>query len=1101
MKRVYLFLNILIAVIIFSTTEKTLSQNSYKRVFTVQDGLAQSQVFSLCQDKKGNIWVGTVGGGISIYNGVGFKNISKDEGLAGNTVYSIIQDKAGNIWAGTDKGLSKISGKIITNYSTKEGLPDNTVWKVFEDHTGTIWIGTSKGLASFNKNKITAFNLSKEISQSIIYSLFEDIHFNLWVGTKESGVYKIIGNKTINYSKNNGLSDNTIWTINQDAQNNVVLGTNYGINLILKDTILITRPSDSFTGSVINKEKNILFCTYKGWALKYLNNNNNKLTYSQIFNLSYGFPIRAIIEDFENNIWAGTENGLVLIPPTPFRNWNSSIGLQNNNVFSIFKGYQKEELWIGCFGRGVSNYSKTEITGKFNYFITFRDDITLKDPKILKKRTKQQILKVVKKGLIGSKVLSIIKDNKNRTWFGTWNGISIFNLADSSFIHITNDTADKKFIGVTINNKLTNKSFNCLTMDNTGKIWGGTMAGIVVFSDTTIIENNAELNKLNKISVYNIFQDKNNSYWISTQEGLFVYNGITLRHFTEKDNFIISQISSVTQDYKNTYWISSKEGIYNYNGKVFVKIDKQKGLISNNVYLLIIDKTGDYLFIGTNQGLDRLNLKTYHSTHKIEIKHYGKLEGFMGLECNRNACYLDSLGRIWFGTVDGITMYDAEKDVTNTIKPATYITSILYNFKDFDWTSYCTGFDSLTGLPVNLELPYNMNNLRFIFSANSLTSPEKVKYQFMMEGIDNNWSPPMSKNDADFPTLPPGKYTFKVKACNNDGIWNEIPTTFSFVIKPPFYLTWWFITIVIIIGIVLIFAFIKYREAALRRDKLRLEKTVKERTSEVVHQKEIVEQKNKDITDSINYAKNIQEALLPTKAEIGKHFPESFILYKPRDIVSGDFYWISHRGNRTYYAIADCTGHGVPGAFMSMLGIAFLDEVIGMNPSISSNELLNQLRENVILSLRQTGQEGQSKDGMDITLIIADWDKKELEYSGANNPLYLVRNSYLTEYKADKMPIGVHIKKDPFSIHHIPFSLGDSIYLFSDGYADQFGGPSGKKFKYKSLKELLVKISNQPMAEQGIILNQSIEEWKGNMPQLDDIIISGIHFGQITLNL
>jgi serine phosphatase RsbU (regulator of sigma subunit) len=438
----------------------------------------------------------------------------------------------------------------------------------------------------------------------------------------------------------------------------------------------------------------------------------------------------------------------------------------------------------------------------------------------------------------------------------------------------------------------------------------------------------------------------------------------------------------------------------------------------------------------------------------------------------------------------------------NTRKPDTYITRILNNFQEnFEWGKYCNGFDKETGLPINLILPYDKNHITFHFVANSLSAPEKVLYKYMMEGIDTSWTPPMAINEAIFATLPPGKFTFKVKACNNDGIWNEIPTSYSFEISPPWYLSLWFIIPLIIVIIILIFAFIKYREAALRRDKLRLEKTVTERTSEVVHQKEIVEQKNKDITDSINYAKNIQEALLPTRAEIGKHFPESFILYKPRDIVSGDFYWISHRNNRTYYAIADCTGHGVPGAFMSMLGIAFLDEVIGMNPEIESNELLNQLRQNVILSLRQTGEAGQSKDGMDINLIVVDWEKKILEYSGANNPLYLIRNSYLTEYKGDKMPIGVHINKEPFSINRIPFSLGDSIYMFSDGYADQFGGPHNKKFKYKSLKELLIKISNQPMVEQGKILNKTIEEWKGDNSQLDDIIVAGIHFGKITISL
>jgi len=468
-------------------------------------------------------------------------------------------------------------------------------------------------------------------------------------------------------------------------------------------------------------------------------------------------------------------------------------------------------------------------------------------------------------------------------------------------------------------------------------------------------------------------------------------------------------------------------------------------------------------------------------------------------------------------------MYNPELDKINTVKPITYITNILYNFQEFDWSQYSSGTDTITGLPIDLVLPYNINHITFQYSANSLNAPEKVRYKYMMQGVDDNWSPPMPKSEFDFPTLPPGKYTFKIKACNNDGIWNEVPTTFSFEISPPWYLTWYAIVSFVIIILILIFIYIKYREASLRRDKFRLEKTVKERTIEVVKQKEIVEQKNKDITDSINYAKNIQEAVLPTKEEITKHFPESFLLYKPRDIVSGDFYWISYRNNKTYFAIADCTGHGVPGAFMSMLGIAFLDEIIGINDSISANNMLNQLRENVILSLRQTGKEGEAKDGMDISLIIFDNEKQEIEFAGANNPIYIVRGGQnlkevenltgfetrghaplllgLEELKGDNMPIGVHIKQQPFNSQTVKINNGDSIYMFSDGYADQFGGPKGKKFKYKQLKELLLKINGLSMQEQKLILNNTILDWRGKNPQIDDIILSGIYFGKETLKI
>ena len=240
---------------------------------------------------------------------------------------------------------------------------------------------------------------------------------------------------------------------------------------------------------------------------------------------------------------------------------------------------------------------------------------------------------------------------------------------------------------------------------------------------------------------------------------------------------------------------------------------------------------------------------------------------------------------------------------------------------------------------------------------------------------------------------------------------------------------------------------------------------------------------------------------MPKNNEIKSLFPESFILFKPRDIVSGDFYWLAHRDKKTYFALADCTGHGVPGGFMSMLGIAYLDEIIGNNPAIRADELLNTLRHNVIVSLHHSEEMSQSKDGMDISLIIVDWDKNEIEYSGAYSSLYLIRNKQLNEYKGDKMPIGLHIRKQPFKMQIIPFLKGDSFYLFTDGYVDQFGGPNNKKFKHMPLKNLLLNIAHMAMSEQYEILDNKIEEWKGDSNQVDDITMAGIHFGEKTLEL
>ena len=257
-------------------------------------------------------------------------------------------------------------------------------------------------------------------------------------------------------------------------------------------------------------------------------------------------------------------------------------------------------------------------------------------------------------------------------------------------------------------------------------------------------------------------------------------------------------------------------------------------------------------------------------------------------------------------------------------------------------------------------------------------------------------------------------------------------------------------------------------------------------------QHDIVQKQNKKIEDSILYAKRIQSAVLPPNRFIQHLLSQHFIFYKPRDIVSGDFYWTKQFDNKIFIAAADCTGHGVPGALMSMLGITFLNETINKTPNIHAHEILNELRIHIISSLRQTGSSGESRDGLDIALCIIDHEKQILEYAGANNPLYLIRNNELTETKADKMPIGIHRRaKESFQNHIIKLQKDDLIYIFSDGFADQFGGEYGRKFLSANFKKLLIENFSKTLNDQKVILEKTFEEWKGDRKQLDDILIIG----------
>jgi serine phosphatase RsbU (regulator of sigma subunit) len=263
----------------------------------------------------------------------------------------------------------------------------------------------------------------------------------------------------------------------------------------------------------------------------------------------------------------------------------------------------------------------------------------------------------------------------------------------------------------------------------------------------------------------------------------------------------------------------------------------------------------------------------------------------------------------------------------------------------------------------------------------------------------------------------------------------------------------------------------------------------------VVLQKDRIQAQNKLITDSINYAKHIQQALLPSSEYAEANLREYFILFKPKDIVSGDFYWSTRVNEFLILTVADCTGHGIPGAFMSILGISFLNEIVGKKGVIKASEILDQLRNSVIDALKQKWQPGEQKDGMDLALVVINTKTGQLQYAGAHNPLYIVSaGKDLIQLKPDNQTVAINNNMRPFTNQEVQLNKGDSIYLTSDGYHDQFGGPGNSKFKRTQLKELLVTIADKPMADQSKILESTFETWKGEHEQIDDITILGMKF-------
>ncbi|MBA3972326.1 MAG: SpoIIE family protein phosphatase, partial [Bacteroidetes bacterium] len=730
-------------------------------------------------------------------------------------------------------------------------------------------------------------------------------------------------------------------------------------------------------------------------------------------------------------------------------------------VMSFFKD-SKKNMWIGTWGGGVSKMDydawRTRDTIIMHNYIQKKDELPFNN------------------------IWTICEDKKGNIWFGTSaHGVSVYN--------------SKTFKNYHLEDGLHGAHISSLLVDKKGNVWIGHDKGLDKFDGKTFNFYGADQEIFTE-PVSAIFEDNLGYLWFGCANKIVKYDGKIFSSITRPEGF--PKIRNITRDNFGYMWFSTDAGACVYNGKVFRNITENDGLSSNMVYFIRPDDKG-YLWLGTNNGIDRLDVNQYVNQKEVVLKHYGKEDGFIGLECNQNAFYKDDDGKLWLGTIGGVTIYDSKQEKINAVEAQTHINDIRLFLEKVNFSKYADR--TINGLPENLKLPYDKNHITFDFIGICHSNPYKVKYQFMLEGFDADWLPIGKEISTTYSNLPPGKYTFLLKACNNDGLWNATPTSFSFEIIPPFWKRAWFFMVIILLSVGSVFVTVTLRTRSLRQAQRLLEEQVSIRTSELLEEKEKlqvayseIDGKNKDITDSIHYAKRIQNAILPSDTAMKQALSESFVLYQPKAIVSGDFYWLEKWGNQTFIAAVDCTGHGVPGAFMSIVAHNILTQAVNVLGLTKPALILNETNKQLSKKLNQDPEEATVRDGMDIALLAINYPKLKLEFAGANNPLWIIRNGEIMQVNGDKFPIGVFVGEElqQFSNHEFDLQVGDCLYIFTDGFADQFGGPKGKKFKYKQFEELLLVNHKKPFSEQEKILERTINEWMGDLEQIDDILVIGI---------
>ncbi len=468
---------------------------------------------------------------------------------------------------------------------------------------------------------------------------------------------------------------------------------------------------------------------------------------------------------------------------------------------------------------------------------------------------------------------------------------------------------------------------------------------------------------------------------------------------------------------------------------------------------------------------------------KGSIRTYGKESGFTA-DISKSAVTSSASGRLLFGTTDGMIQYDAFQAREDTIPPRLSLKSVVISDVPYDPKEA-------------IRLKYGKYRVRIDFVGINLSNPEQVTYQYMLEGYEDDWSDVANIPYASYGRVEDGDYAFMLKACDGNGNCSTRPVSLEITVKIPVWKAWWFILSAILLVLTTIFVIFKIRERNQKAIQEYLQRQLDERTREVIQQKEEIEIKNRDITDSINYAQRIQASILPPIRKLHDAFSGSFVFYQPRDIVSGDFYWYEKVDDDRFIVVcADSTGHGVPGAFMSMIGTTLIKDICLRAGIQKPSQVLSTLDREVRDSLNQNQETSGSNDGMDIIVAEIDMKKYKFTVSSAMRPVILYSGEEQVYVKGSRSSIGGQLDEDKlekeFLDQEFQLKKGDIIYMFSDGYPDQFGGPLGRKFKMVRLKNLLRDIHDKPMDEQYNYIKSNFFLWKEDLEQVDDVLFMGI---------
>ncbi|MBN1158709.1 MAG: SpoIIE family protein phosphatase [Bacteroidales bacterium] len=1046
-------------------------------IISIEEGLSSHFVHDVMIDHRGYLWAATKNG-LNRYDGYGFKQVMTDRSPGplreSFEILRLADDEKGNIWFlnNTGTGMYDLNtGEIL--YYNRESFEKNLsassqIIDIYIDAENTVWVLTDAYLTEIKSGQYSeSYALPQGFKGHSITCITADQGGSIWIGSSSGPLMlnRQSGNFTELISGNTqaALSNPHVNCLFVEQEGTIWIGTanglnrfdpvNFNIRTFYPENTGRSNPGNEIVSISHHAEGSILVVTGSGIEIFDLHREQFTNVYA-----SSEIKLFSAVSDAFGNIWSASSNGILKLRKSDLlvRNYNtvsSNLKLTENHVTALYAA-EEDQLWVG-YESGAFDIVNTSTSG------------------IIRKQT-----------LTDDKVTGFYRfSNTGDVMVVKAHGLNLYDRYGSEQ---TDWEAGYPFIRDEL---FRGDQINCMLQDTAGRIWMGTSDGLQVLrrdeathQRMTALKSGSDSLVLRQ--VYDIALDSRNNLWLGTDNGIILYNPEeeSFYKYTPYDKALLNtenkKIYTIVAETPDYFWIGTSRGLYSFdvNRREFTALNDQE-LINSAVKTIAFDQYGS-IWIGTDVGL------YYYDRNALLFFDPG--DG--PVNYSYNASTADPSGNVYVGGDHGLSRVSIASVEPRTRYHDVVITGIY-------WIENELKEEICFEVPDTIILPMRKNALQINFAVLDLSNPENNRFSY---AFAKTGSAPESYRNISQPyvilnPLSQGKYVFSVKGSNSHMVWNPDGDRLVIVIEGSF---WTSTAALIIYGVLLtgllVVLFRQWMVWISHKNRQSMEKEMI--AKQIMEQKEELSTKNKSITDSINYAKRIQTAMLPPYKMLKSLFPSSFILYMPKDIVSGDFYWINTMYNKTFLAAVDCTGHGVPGAFMSIIGFELFRKITSIEGMTRPSDILNRLNEdfheifkdvdNVVL-----------RDGMDVAFCSIDKKNKILEFAGAFNPLYLIRDDKITEIKGDRFAIGLdetNFMDQTFKNHIIPLQEEDIIYIFSDGFADQFGGPDGKKYKYRRFKHLLLNLHKLSMEKQREILENNVIEWRGEQEQVDDILIIGI---------